>query len=176
MFCPKCGAQCQDGAPFCSTCGAQLAPNYAQQPQQPQYQQPQYQPVQNRAALIDSLRRNMRGQSAWHIVAGVLCAIFAVIYLLVGIFGKATATYTINGVQSVGNAKTLFLILAIPFTIIAIIDFIYAGKLRRYSKDASETYFLEKCTSPAPIVMGVFFSLIAMIYAIIIHSKARKLE
>lgn len=35
MFCPKCGTQVNDGAPFCPSCGAQIgaqqAPNYGQQ-------------------------------------------------------------------------------------------------------------------------------------------------
>ncbi len=46
-FCNQCGAQLQDGATFCTACGAQQnAAPQAQQPQQPQYQQPQQQPQQ----------------------------------------------------------------------------------------------------------------------------------
>ena len=57
MFCPKCGAACEDGAKFCPTCGnnmngAPVQPAYQQpvyqqpvyqQPAQPVYQQPVYQ-------------------------------------------------------------------------------------------------------------------------------------
>ena len=40
MYCKNCGAFVQDGAPFCSNCGAQ---QNAAQPQQPTYQQQTYQ-------------------------------------------------------------------------------------------------------------------------------------
>ena len=40
MYCKNCGAFVQDGAPFCSNCGAQ---QNAAQPQQPTYQQQAYQ-------------------------------------------------------------------------------------------------------------------------------------
>ena len=52
MFCPKCGAQVQDGNTFCTSCGNQFAQQAApqpapqqqyQQPYQQQYQQPVYQ-------------------------------------------------------------------------------------------------------------------------------------
>lgn len=50
MFCPKCGAACEDGAKFCPTCGnnmnaapVQPAQPVYQQPAQPVYQQPVYQ-------------------------------------------------------------------------------------------------------------------------------------
>ena len=45
MFCPKCGAQMEDNAPFCRYCGQSLTqqPTYQQPVQQPTYQQPVYQ-------------------------------------------------------------------------------------------------------------------------------------
>lgn len=179
MFCTQCGAKYEDGMAFCPSCGAKLS-SAQNSTEQPQYQQPTYQPqvqqTQNRAALIDSLRHDMRGESIWYIVAGVLCSIGAVIYLLIAIFAPSNAVYIINGVQKTGDISIVFYILSVPFIIIAIVDFIYAGKLRRNSREPDEFKFIAKCTSPAPIVMGVFFSLIAMIYAIIIHSKAKKLE
>ena len=179
MFCTQCGAKFEDGMAFCPSCGARLTSDQ-NLPQQPQYQQPTYQPqvqqTQNRAALIDSLRHDMRGESAWYIVAGVLCSIGALIYLLIAIFRSSNAVYIVNGVRKTGDISIFFYILSIPFIIIALVDFIYAGKLRCNSRELDEFKFIAKCTSPAPIVMGVFFSLIAMIYAIVIHSKARKLE
>ena len=60
MFCPKCGAQNEDAARFCSACGLDLSayqggsagqPAYRQQTQAPSYQQPYQPPVQQVTVL-----------------------------------------------------------------------------------------------------------------------------
>lgn len=50
-FCGKCGAQLNDGAKFCPSCGA---PTGSEQAQQQTYQQPQQQPQQQAYAPVQS--------------------------------------------------------------------------------------------------------------------------
>ena len=174
MFCPKCGAQIPDGSVFCQNCGASLGSaqtNYLPNGGYP----PQY--ANNRQSEIESLRKNMRGERAWYIVGGVLLSIIAVIYLLIGILG-VTQTSSYYGDERTGLlvGVGMFVFMSLLLLAFAIVDFVYASKLKKNSMEPNEAVFLEKCTSPAPIIMGIFFNYIALIYAIIIFCKARKIQ
>ena len=70
MFCPNCGANCEDGAVFCGSCGNAIQP---QAPQQPAYQAPQ-QPAQA-TDFVGVLKKN------WTMIIAAV-AVFA---LLMGI-------------------------------------------------------------------------------------------
>jgi hypothetical protein len=58
MFCPKCGANLPEGAPFCSSCGSQME---AQQTQQQFNQQPQFDQGFQQAPVYSSAK--LRGLS-----------------------------------------------------------------------------------------------------------------
>ena len=70
MFCPNCGAACDDGAVFCGSCGNAMQP---QAPQQPAYQAPQQ--TAQATDFVGILKKN------WTIIIAAV-AVFA---LLMGI-------------------------------------------------------------------------------------------
>ena len=62
-FCGKCGAQLNDGAKFCPSCGA---PTGSEQAQQQTYQQPQ----QQATPLYKAMRSRTRLWAYWRICPG----------------------------------------------------------------------------------------------------------
>lgn len=81
MFCPKCGAQCADGATFCGSCGNNLQAA-------PQQSAPAGQPVDIAAAVKKNMNYIMVAIGAVAALLGLLI-MFGVFEPSVSIFGKS---------------------------------------------------------------------------------------
>lgn len=173
-FCSKCGADIGENAicPECGQANIQAIKEESEKQSEETVKIAAEEKPSNRKAQLDGIRKNLRGERGWYIAGGILAIIAAILYLFIGIglrsyfdYSKETMAFTVE----------LFLFCAL-FIVHAIVSFVYAGKLKKYSRELDESLLLERCTSPAPIIIGFFFNFVGMIYAIIIFSKARGLQ
>ena len=115
MFCPKCGANLPEGAPFCSSCGAQMENQQAQQfNQQNQYVQPeqayQYNPqpqfgasaklrgLSKKQFLETEASETARNMSKFSLIAFIVAAVLVITSIIVA---NNTPFYKIPAISAV---------------------------------------------------------------------------
>lgn len=106
------------------------------------------------------IRKNLRGQAAWHTIAGVVDVVMALLFLAASIKGMEfkfnNFTYS-TGAMWFSVACWLLLAGA---------NFIYASRLRQYAERGKISKILELCVSASNAVVALITSPIACIYAV----------
>lgn len=144
-FCGKCGAQLNDGAKFCPSCGA---PTGSEQAQQQTYQQPQqgYQPQQQAYAPVqsDAQQNKVMGILAylsWLVIVPLLAAkespfaryhtnqdlVLAIVEIAWWILSAiltaiATAAYSLGFLAVIGVISWILGIVFLVFSILGIVN------------------------------------------------------
>lgn len=169
--CKMCGNTVKSGNSYCKECETSLS-TYIEVVNETADVIPEllamYDLPRGREFGIKGLRRNMRGQGAWHTLAGVLYVICALLAGAAAIFGAT--------LPSVPDSTAILAFITGVYALFACANFIYASRLKQYANALPEYLLLEQCVSPVGVVMGMLFCIPAMIYAIMICQQARKLQ
>ena len=138
-FCGKCGAQLNDGAKFCPSCGA---PTGSEQAQQQTYQQPQqqaYTPVQSDAqqnkvmgilaylswlVIVPLLAAKESPFARYHTNQGLVLAIVEIAWWILSaiLTAIATAAYSLGFLAVIGVISWILGIVFLVFSILGIVN------------------------------------------------------
>lgn len=138
-FCGKCGAQLNDGAKFCPSCGA---PTGSEQAQQQTYQQPQqqaYAPVQSDAqqnkvmgilaylswlVIVPWIAAKESPFARYHTNQGLVLAIVEIAWWILSaiLTAIATAAYSLGFLAVIGVISWILGIVFLVFSILGIIN------------------------------------------------------
>ena len=138
-FCGKCGAQLNDGAKFCPSCGA---PTGSEQAQQQTYQQPQqqaYAPVQSDAqqnkvmgilaylswlVIVPWIAAKESPFARYHTNQGLVLAIVEIAWWILSaiLAAIATAAYSLGFLAVIGVISWILGIVFLVFSILGIVN------------------------------------------------------
>ena len=139
MYCGKCGAQLNDGAKFCPSCGA---PTGSEQAQQQTYQQPQqqaYAPVQSDAqqnkvmgilaylswlVIVPWIAAKESPFARYHTNQGLVLAIVEIAWWILSaiLTAIATAAYSLGFLAVIGVISWILGIVFLVFSILGIVN------------------------------------------------------
>ena len=130
-FCGKCGAQLNDGAKFCPSCGA---PTGSEQAQQQTYQQPQQDAQQNKVmgilaylswlVIVPLLAAKESPFARYHTNQGLVLAIVEIAWWILSaiLTAIATAAYSLGFLAVIGVISWILGIVFLVFSILGIVN------------------------------------------------------
>lgn len=136
-FCGKCGAQLNDGAKFCPSCGAPTGSEQAQQQPQQQPQQQAYAPVQSDAqqnkvmgilaylswlVIVPWIAAKESPFARYHTNQGLVLAIVEIAWWILSaiLTAIATAAYSLGFLAVIGVISWILGIVFLVFSILGI--------------------------------------------------------
>lgn len=138
-FCGKCGAQLNDGAKFCPSCGAPTGSEQAQQQPQQQPQQQAYAPVQSDAqqnkvmgilaylswlVIVPWIAAKESPFARYHTNQGLVLAIVEIAWWILSaiLTAIATAAYSLGFLAVIGVISWILGIVFLVFSILGIVN------------------------------------------------------